>query len=110
MRSLGRSRVATSVCPGVEVVAHSLRDTLHRHRDSKFGLLKIDFRNAFNEIKRSHFVKTVGEMFPAMSTGPSGATARSRCCSTITSMSSSLGQEFSRVTLWALCTSVVASG
>ena len=43
-------------CPGgVEVVAHSLRDTLSRHKGSKLGLLKIDFRNAFNEIKRSHF-------------------------------------------------------
>ena len=33
--------------PGaVEVVAHSLRDTLQRH-ESDFGLLKIDFSNAF---------------------------------------------------------------
>ena len=55
-------------CPGgVEVVAHSLRDTLLRHKDSELGLLKIDFRNAFNEIKRSHFVKSACEMFPAMS-------------------------------------------
>ena len=55
-------------CPGgVEVVAHSLRDVLQKHRKSKFGLLKIDFRNAFNEIKRSHFVKAVDDMFPAMS-------------------------------------------
>ena len=55
-------------CPGgVEVVAHSLRDTLETHKTSKFGLLKIDFRNAFNEIKRDHFVKKVSEMFPAMS-------------------------------------------
>ena len=55
-------------CPGgVEVVAHSLRDALQKHKKSKFGLLKIDFRNAFNEIKRSHFVKAVDEMFPAMS-------------------------------------------
>src|SRR4029079_14630394 len=43
-------------CPGgVEVVAHSLRDTLERNKDSKLGLL-IDFRNAFNEVKRDHFV------------------------------------------------------
>ncbi len=55
-------------CPGgVEVVAHSLRDALQKHKRSKLGLLKIDFRNAFNEIKRSHFVKAVDEMFPAMS-------------------------------------------
>ena len=55
-------------CPGgVEVVAHSLRDTLETHKASKFGLLKIDFRNAFNEIRRDHFMKQVSEMFPAMS-------------------------------------------
>ena len=52
---------------GVEVVAHSLRDSLSEHKGSKLGLLKIDFRNAFNEVKRSHFVKSACEMFPAMS-------------------------------------------
>ena len=56
------------VCPGgVEVVAHSLRDCLQKHKGSKLALLKIDFRNAFNEVKRSHFVKAASEMFPAMS-------------------------------------------
>ena len=55
-------------CPGgVEVVAHSLRDCLNKHKGSKLGLLKIDFRNAFNMVKRSHFVKAACEMFPAMS-------------------------------------------
>ena len=55
-------------CPGgVEVVAHSLRDCLKEHKGSKLGLLKIDFRNAFNLVKRSHFVKAACEMFPAMS-------------------------------------------
>jgi hypothetical protein len=55
-------------CPGgVEVVAHSLRDCLNEHKGSKLALLKIDFRNAFNEVKRSHFVKAASEMFPAMS-------------------------------------------
>ena len=55
-------------CPGgVEVVAHSLRDCLNEHKGSKLALLKIDFRNAFNEVKRSHFVKAAAEMFPAMS-------------------------------------------
>ena len=52
---------------GVEVVAHSLRDCLKEHKGSKLGLLKIDFRNAFNEVKRAHFVKSACEMFPAMS-------------------------------------------
>ena len=52
-------------CPGgVEVVAHSLRDSLKAHHGSNLGLLKIDFRNAFNEIKRSYFVKAACEMFP----------------------------------------------
>ena len=55
-------------CPGgVEVVAHSLRDCLNEHKGSKLALLKIDFRNAFNEVKRSHFVKAASEMFPGMS-------------------------------------------
>ena len=52
---------------GVEVVAHSLRDTLEKHKDSDMGLLKIDFRNAFNEVNRSHFMKATGSMFPALS-------------------------------------------
>ena len=52
---------------GVEVVAHSLRDSLKAHHGSNLGLLKIDFRNAFNEIKHSYFVKAACEMFPAMS-------------------------------------------
>jgi len=55
-------------CPGgVEVVAHFLRDCLNRHKGSRVGLLKIDFRNAFNMIDRTHFVKPSCEMFPAMS-------------------------------------------
>ena len=55
-------------CPGgVEVVAHSLRDTLSKYKNSGFGLLKIDFRNAFNDIKRDHFVSAACAMFPAMS-------------------------------------------
>ena len=45
------------------MVAHSLRDSLKAHYGSNLGLLKIDFRNAFNEIKRSCFIKAVGEIF-----------------------------------------------
>ena len=51
---------------GVEVVAHSLRDTLNKFKNSKYGLLKIDFRNAFNEVSRDHFVKATCSMFPAV--------------------------------------------
>ena len=55
-------------CPGgVEVVAHSLRDTLKKHAHSNYALLKIDFRNAFNEVSRDHFMKSTCQMFPAMS-------------------------------------------
>ena len=55
-------------CPGgVEAVAHSLRDALEKHSNSKMGLLKIDFRNAFNLVDRDAFVQTSGEMFPGMS-------------------------------------------
>jgi hypothetical protein len=52
---------------GVEVVAHSLRDSLNAHRGSKLALLKIDFKNAFNMVSRDHFMKKACEMFPAMS-------------------------------------------
>ena len=55
-------------CPGgVEVVAHSLRDTIQRHQGSDLALLKIDFRNAFNEISRAHFVSETCKRFPFMS-------------------------------------------
>ena len=52
---------------GVEVVAHSLRDTLAKHKKSNLALLKIDFRNAFNEVKREHFMKATAAMLPALS-------------------------------------------
>ena len=48
------------------MVAYSLRNCLQGHK-VKLALLKIDFRNAFNEVKRSHFVKAASEMFPAPS-------------------------------------------
>ena len=52
---------------GVEVVAHSLRDVLQKHREgSNLALLKIDFKNAFNLIKREHFVDAVNKLFPAL--------------------------------------------
>ena len=45
-------------CPGgVEVVAHSLRDVLTKHKDSNLALLKIDFKNAFNLMDRRAFVE-----------------------------------------------------
>ena len=54
-------------CPGgVEVVAHSLRDCIQKTKGSELGLLKIDFRNAFNEINRDHFIKSACSMFPQM--------------------------------------------
>ena len=47
-------------------MAHSLRDALNKHKGSRFGLLKIDFKNAFNMVSREHFMKLSGEMFPAI--------------------------------------------
>ena len=45
-------------CPGgVEVVAHSLRDVLSKHKSTDMALLKIDFKNAFNLIDRDVFVR-----------------------------------------------------
>ena len=46
------------------MVAHSLRDALNKHKGSRLGLLKIDFKNAFNMVSREHFMKLSGEMFP----------------------------------------------
>ena len=34
------------------MVAHSLRDALNKHKGSRLGLLKIDFKNAFNMVSR----------------------------------------------------------
>jgi hypothetical protein len=54
-------------CPGgVEVIAHSLRDTLLRHKDSDLALLKIDFKNAFNLLERDAIVRAVSARFPAL--------------------------------------------
>jgi hypothetical protein len=48
---------------GVEVVAHSLRDTLLKHKSSDMALLKIDFKNAFNLMDRNTFVQASSRMF-----------------------------------------------
>ena len=54
-------------CPGgVEVVAHSLRDVLGKYKSSDMGLLKIDFKNAFNLIDRDVFVRASSQMFPGL--------------------------------------------
>jgi hypothetical protein len=50
----------------VEVVAHSLRDVLSKHKDSDMALLKIDFKNAFNLMERDVFVKASAAMFPGL--------------------------------------------
>ena len=49
------------------MVAHSLRDVLCRHADSDLGLLKIDFKNAFNVVDRGAFMKSTFESLPALS-------------------------------------------
>ena len=54
-------------CPGgVEVVAHSSRDTLRRHSESDLGLLKIDFSNAFNQVSRDAFMQATCGEFPGL--------------------------------------------
>jgi hypothetical protein len=54
-------------CPGgVEVVTHSLRDALARHKNSNMALLKIDFKNAFNLVERDQFIKAVSDRFPPL--------------------------------------------
>jgi hypothetical protein len=57
-------------CPGgVEVVAHSLRDTLERLSvpGSTKGLLKIDFKNAFNLVERNAIIDSTSRLFPGLS-------------------------------------------
>lgn len=51
---------------GVEVVAHSLRDVLAKHKSSGMALLKIDFKNAFNLLDRATFVRASSAMFPGL--------------------------------------------
>ena len=54
-------------CPGgVEIVGHSLRDSLLRHKDSDMALLKIDFKNAFNLLDRDVFVEACSARFPGL--------------------------------------------
>ena len=53
-------------CPGGVELLHSLRDTLQRHKQSDLGLLKIDFRNAFNQVNRNAFMKASCEEFPGL--------------------------------------------
>lgn len=57
-------------CPGgTEVVVHSLRDILKLHsvQGSTKGLLKIDFKNAFNLVERAEFIKAACARLPGIS-------------------------------------------
>jgi len=55
-------------CPGgVELIAHSLRSSLVQFRSTDKGLLKIDFKNAFNLVDRQAFMAESDRLFPAMS-------------------------------------------
>ncbi len=71
---------------GVEVVAHSLRDSLTKSKGSKMGLLKIDFKNAFNMVSRNHFMKQAHEMFPYMSAWTEWCYGKPLSCSMTMSM------------------------
>ena len=93
---------------GVEVIAHSLRDTLNKHKDSNLALLKIDFKNAFNKIRRDHFVPAACKMFPGM-------TAWTMWCydkhyaAVLISGRSRHRVACNRATRWGPCTSAAAS-
>src|SRR5438067_4148512 len=92
-------------CPGgVEAVAHSLRDTLQKHRKSGFALLKIDFKNTFNLLNREALFEPPRRCFLGWNGGLGGAITSHLCWFTITKGSSFLSQEFSKVTLWVPCT------
>ena len=54
----------TSKASTTELVARG--DTLQRHAESDFGLLKIDFSNAFNQVSRSAFVQATCREFPGL--------------------------------------------
>jgi hypothetical protein len=51
---------------GVEAVGHSLRDVLAKHKSSDLALLKIDFKNAFNQMERDTFVTAACSRFAAL--------------------------------------------
>jgi len=48
-------------------VAHSLRDTMARHVGSDLGLLKVDFKNAFNLVDRAAFMRASCSALPRLS-------------------------------------------
>ena len=48
------------------IVAHSLRDTPKKYKDSNAALLKIDFGKVFNLTDRDTFVRATAERFPAL--------------------------------------------
>ena len=57
-------------CPGgTEVVAHSLRDVLKKNAEvgGRKVLLKVDFKNAFNTIKRTDMLEKACEYLPGLS-------------------------------------------
>ena len=65
------------------MVAHSLRDVLNKYKSSDMGLLKIDFKNAFNLIDRDVFVRASSQMFPVDEITPPSATHVVVCSKTI---------------------------
>jgi hypothetical protein len=93
---------------GVEVVAHSLRDTLLQHKSSDMALIKIDFKNAFNLMDRNAFVEASSHMFPGLERWTRWCYTQLLFSFTITPRCLSPLVECSKATLLALFTSAVA--
>src|SRR5437588_12442302 len=96
-------------CPGwVEAVAHSLRDTLQKHRKSGFALLKIDFKNVFNLLNREAFVRATSKMFPGLERWTWWCYNQPPLL-VYDHKREFFSQEFSKGTRWVPCTSAVGS-
>lgn len=60
-KKLAPRQVGFGVSGGCEAYVHATRTFIKKHKHSKAVVLKIDFRNAFNEIHRAQFLNEIKE-------------------------------------------------
>ena len=61
-------QLGVGVSGGAEAIVHSAKITYEKilNADSKEGVLQIDFRNAFNSVKRSHLLQAACDFIPGI--------------------------------------------
>ena len=63
----GTKQLGVAVKGGAESIVHATRKTFERMKRVKSGgILQIDFRNAFNSMKRSHLVGSTKVLMPSI--------------------------------------------